>query len=127
MGRSLLIVDDDARIRASLARSLRDAADTVVVAESAEQALGCIAESVPDIVLSDVRMPGLDGIELLRLIRERVPGVDVILMTAFDDLSLVAAAMRDGATDFLVKPLDLHLLRRLLERVYEDRVARTTG
>jgi DNA-binding NtrC family response regulator len=69
-------------------------------------------------------MPGLDGMELLRLLRERVPSVDVILMTAFDDLPLVAAAMHEGATDFLVKPLDLHQLRRLLERVFEDRAAR---
>jgi DNA-binding NtrC family response regulator len=127
MSRRLLIVDDDARIRASLARSLRDVAGTVAVAASAEQALARIAESVPDIVLSDVRMPGLDGMELLRLVRERVPGVDVILMTAFDDLHLVAAAMRDGATDFLVKPLDLHVIRRLLERVYEDRGARSAA
>jgi DNA-binding NtrC family response regulator len=63
--------------------------------------------------------------ELLRLLRKRAPGVDVILMAAFDDLPLVASAMNGGAIDFLVKPLDLHQLRRLLERVYEDRSARS--
>jgi two-component system NtrC family response regulator/two-component system response regulator AtoC len=124
MTRTLLIVDDDARIRASLARSLREVADVISVAASAEEALKRIGESRPDVVLSDVRMPGLDGMELLRLLRSRTPEVDVILMTAFDDLPLVAAAMHEGATDFLVKPLDLHQLRRLLERVHEDRCAR---
>jgi DNA-binding NtrC family response regulator len=125
MARSLLIVDDDVRIRASLARSLRSVAEPIAVAGSGEEALTRIAESTPDVILTDVRMPGLGGMELLRLVRQRVPEVDVILMTAFDDLPLVAAAMRDGATDFLVKPLDLHQLRRLLERVYEDRAARS--
>jgi len=122
---SLLIVDDDPRIRASLARSLRSAAGTISVAASGEDALRSISESAPDVVLSDVRMPGIDGMELLRLLRKRAPGVDVILMTAFDDLPLVASAMNEGAVDFLVKPLDLHQLRRLLERVYEDRSARS--
>jgi DNA-binding NtrC family response regulator len=125
MTRSLLIVDD-ARIRASLARSLREVSDAIVVAESGEDALKRIALLRPDVVLSDVRMPGMDGMELLRLLRERSPDVDVILMTAYDDHPLVAAAMHEGATDFLVKPLDLHHLRRLLERVFEDRAARAS-
>ena len=125
MPTSLLIVDDDARIRASLARSLRSAAASIEVAASGEDALKRVAESAPDVVLSDVKMPGIDGIELLRILRERAPGVDVILMTAFDDLPLVATAMNRGAVDFLVKPLDLRELRRLLERVYRDRSARS--
>ena len=127
MNRTLLIVDDDARILASLARSLREVAEPIVVAESGEEALGQVASLRPDVVLSDVRMPGLDGMELLRLLRERAASVDVILMTAFDDLPLVAAAMHAGAADFLIKPLDLHHLRRLLERVFEDRDARSAS
>jgi DNA-binding NtrC family response regulator len=127
MTRSLLIVDDDAPIRASLGRSLREVAEPIGVAGSGAEALERIAASRPDVVLSDVRMPGLDGLELLRIVRERVPSVDVILMTAFDDLQVVATAMREGAIDFLVKPLDLHHTRRLLERVFTDRAARSRG
>jgi len=69
-------------------------------------------------------MPGMDGLTLLRLLGERVPEVDVVMMTAYDDLPTVAAAMHAGAVDFLVKPLDLHHLRRLLERILEDRATR---
>jgi two-component system response regulator AtoC len=125
MNRSLLIVDDDARIRSSLSRSLRDVSESIETAASGEEALGRIRDSRPDIVLSDVKMPGMDGVALLRLLRERAHEIDVILMTAFDDLPLVATAMREGAVDFLVKPLDLHQLRRLIERVYEDRSRRS--
>jgi DNA-binding NtrC family response regulator len=124
MARSLLIVDDDVRVSTALARGLDGGELHVRTAPGAEQALGMLGAAAPDVVLSDVRMPGMDGLELLRLLKQRAPAVDVILMTAHDDLPLVAEAMREGATDFLMKPLDLHHLRRLLERVFEDRAAR---
>jgi two-component system, NtrC family, response regulator HydG len=124
MSRSLLVVDDDPRIRASVAQALSAADMDVRAADSAEQALALIGEQRPDVVLTDVRMPGLDGLSLLRLLRERAPDVDVLLMTAFDDLPTVTAAMRDGAVDFLVKPLDLHLLRRKLGGLFDDRQPR---
>jgi DNA-binding NtrC family response regulator len=60
-------------------------------------------------------------VSLLQLLRERVPSVDVVLMSAFDDMPTVVAAMREGALDFLPKPLDLHDLRRVLARVFDDR------
>ena len=75
-------------------------------------------------VLSDVRRPGLGGLGPLRLLKERAPDVDVVLMTAFDDLATVATSMREGASDFLVKPLDLHELRGVLDRVFADQEAR---
>ena len=123
MQRRLLLVDDDATIRDSLTEALTDATTEVVAAESAERALTLVGDRI-DVVLTDVRMAGLDGVELLRLLRERVPDVDVVLMTAYDDMSTVIAAMREGAAEFLVKPLDLHELRRVLARVFEDRLTR---
>lgn len=90
----ILIVDDDATIRDSLSEALADNATEVRTAEDAERALALIDESLPDVVLSDVRMPGLDGLTLLKLLRERAPSVDVILMTAFDDMPTVVTAMR---------------------------------
>lgn len=117
-------MDDDATIRDSLGDALHNDATEVHVAESAEHALASLAAAIPDIVLSDVRMPGLDGLELLRILRERAPGVDVVLMTAYDDMPTVVTAMREGAVEFLVKPLDLHQLRKVLDRVFEDRRVR---
>ena len=97
---------------------------TYRTAADAKQALELLAHAVPDVVLTDVRMPQMDGLALLREIRRRTPQVDVVLMTAFDDMPIVASAMREGAADFLVKPLDLHVLRRVLSRVFEDRQTR---
>jgi DNA-binding NtrC family response regulator len=124
MARSILIVDDDPAIRTSLSDALADGGTDVRSAADAEQGLALIAQRVPEVILADVRMPGMDGIGLLRLVRERAPGVDVVLMSAYDDLPSVATAMRDGAADFLVKPLDLHQLRTLLARVFADRATR---
>lgn len=116
-----MIVDDEAAIRESLADALADDLADVQTASDAKQALELLARGVPDVVLTDVRMPEMDGLALLREIRRRAPQVDVVLMTAFDDMPIVASAMREGAADFLVKPLDLHVLRRVLSRVFEDR------
>jgi two-component system response regulator AtoC len=124
---SILIVDDDARIRKSLTQGLMRVAQEVRAVADAETALSSLAQSPADVVLADVRMPGMDGLELLRILRERLPRTSVIMMTAFDDLPTVATAMREGAVDFLVKPLDLHQLRRVVERVFQDREARLLG
>ena len=124
MTRSILLVDDDPRILTSLSQALSADSTEVRTAASAEEALAGLADSPADLVLSDLKMPGMDGIELLKLLRERAPSTDVVIMTAHEDLPTVAAAMREGARDFLVKPLDLHQLRRLLDRVFEDRRTR---
>ena len=123
MAPRVLVVDDDPSIRQALAHALADSVE-VRVAESAEQALSALATMAPDVILSDVRMPGIQGLELLRIVRERVPGVDVVMMSAFDDMPTVVASMREGAADFLAKPLDLHDLRRVIGRVVEDRRTR---
>ncbi len=124
MRNSVLIVDDDPRIRASLPGALKRETADVRTAEDAERALSMLGERPADVVLSDVRMPGMDGLDLLRLLRERAPNVAVILMTAYDDLPTVATAMREGAVDFLVKPLELQQLRSVIRRVFEDLDAR---
>jgi DNA-binding NtrC family response regulator len=122
---SILIVDDDERIRASLSTALSDEGTDVHAVGSAEQALSTLGDSRADIVLADVRMPGMSGLELLELLRERMPEVDVILMTAYEDLPTVAQAMGSGAVDFLVKPLDLRQLRRVLHATLRDRATRS--
>jgi DNA-binding NtrC family response regulator len=123
MATRVLVVDDDPSIRQALTHALADTAD-VRLAASAEEALSSLGSAAPDVILADVRMPGMSGIELLRVIRERAPGVDVVIMSAFDDMPTVVASMREGAADFLPKPLDLHDLRRVLGRVVDDRRTR---
>jgi DNA-binding NtrC family response regulator len=120
----VLIVDDDADVRDSLSETISALGHVVRVAADAEGALRSIAADPPSAVLSDVRMPGEDGLSLLRRVRERAPHVDVVMMTAFDDMATVTTAMRLGAVDFLVKPIELSQLETILERVLSDRRAR---
>ncbi len=130
VSRSILIVDDDIRIRNSLSGALSSDDITVSAVSSAEEALRVLAESRVHIVLTDLRMPGMSGLDLLRVVRDRHEDVDVIVMTAHEDLPTVAQATGAGAVDFLVKPLDLHQLRRLLTMTFADRDVRaqaTTG
>jgi DNA-binding NtrC family response regulator len=123
----VLIVDDDCSVRESLRDALEADGLEVRCAEDASSALASLDGYRPHVLLTDVRMPVMDGLELLAVLRERTPGIDVILMTAFDDMATVVTAMRQGATDFLVKPLDVVDLRRALARALEDRRARERG
>jgi DNA-binding NtrC family response regulator len=120
MSRRILLVDDDPSLLTSLSEALRDLGAEVETAGNAEDALTLHAQRAFDLVLSDIRMPGLDGIELLQLVRERTPSVDVVLMTAYDDMPTVVRGMRAGAIDFLVKPINLDELEDVLRKAAED-------
>jgi DNA-binding NtrC family response regulator len=122
---NILLVDDDAAILASLGDALRAEGFEVATAPNGARAIDALREAEPDVILSDVRMDELDGLALLRLVRERAVASDVVLMTAFDDMDTVVTAMREGASEFLVKPLQLDHLVAVLRRVLEDRRLRT--
>lgn len=124
MARRVLLVDDEPKVLESLSEALAAEGLEVLTAESAEQALGLVASRKPEVILSDVRMPGVSGLELLRLVKDRAPSVDVIVMTAYDDMPTVVEAMREGASDFLTKPVDLQGLRSVMDRMFRDRRAR---
>jgi two-component system, NtrC family, response regulator AtoC len=127
MPQRLLVVEDDPAVRRSLAETLEAEGVEVHLACTAEEALARLAEVAPEVVLTDVRMPGMDGLSLLRVLRERVPDVDVVVMTAFDEMPIIVQAMRDGAFEFIVKPLRLADLRGTLARLVEDRRTREAG
>lgn len=119
MSARILIVDDDAAIRTTLADVLGDD-DTleISVAASAEDAIGMIDDAaLPDVVFTDLRMKGLDGMDLLRVMRQRAPSSKVVMMTAYHDVGTAVGAMREGAVDFLCKPFDLGSLRTVVKRL----------
>jgi two-component system, NtrC family, nitrogen regulation response regulator GlnG len=116
----VLVVDDDETVRASL-DALACAEIRVTMAAGGQEALDRMAADPVDLVLSDVRMPGLDGLELLRRVRVRAPGADVVLMTAYDDVGVAIVAVREGARALLAKPLDLRDLRALIDRLRRER------
>jgi DNA-binding NtrC family response regulator len=120
----VLIVDDDATVRTALKDALSTAGFVVDASDGAVAALTMIGALNPAIVVTDVRMPDMGGLELLTVLRERAPDIDVVLMTAFDDMPTVVEAMKRGAAEFLVKPLDLDDLVKMLDRVFNDRALR---
>ena len=125
MTRRVLVVDDDPTILESVADALAEDGITVTVAEGGARALALLQRVAPDVVLSDVRMPDIDGFALLREIKAKHADCDVVMMTAFDDMATVVASMRGGAVEFLVKPLDLRQLRTAIRRVFDDRLSRS--
>ena len=116
---SILIVDDEASQRDVLAGYLQKKGYAVRQASSAAQAMQALAGSSVDIVLTDLRMPGRTGAELLADIKERNPETTVVLMTAFGTIEGAVAALRSGAYDYLSKPIDLEDLDLLLQRIGE--------
>ena len=116
-----LIVDDDLEMRRMLALLLRRSGYTAELADCGEQALLLIAGSPPDVVITDLHMPGMDGVELLRKIRAIVPDMPVIVLTASGGITSAVEAMRAGAEDYLTKPVDAQALRYTVERAIEHR------
>ena len=127
MKASILIVDDERDTRELMARAL-GADYRVTTAADAEQAVKAL-EADPSIalMLSDVRMPGADGIQLLKAAKKMRPNLACILLTAFGSVDLAVEAMKDGADDFLTKPidldqLDLRVAKALKTRALEEEV-----
>jgi len=103
---SLLIVDDERSVRDSLSRWFADEGYVVGAAESAAEALTRLAEHKWDIALVDIKMPGTDGIELQRRLKEADPDLTVIIMTGYASVETAVAALKLGAYDYVTKPLD---------------------
>lgn len=106
----ILVVEDEESVRSLLLRKLTRAGFTVIGAANGIDALALLREQCFGIVMSDINMPKLNGLELLQIIRETYPDVVVIMVTAYGDLEHAIAAMRLGASDYVVKPFDLEQL-----------------
>jgi two-component system response regulator HydG len=118
---TLLVADDDPAVRQSLERALAREGYTVVLAPDGQAALDRLRQGGVDLLLSDLRMPGLTGLELLREVKAAVPDVDVILLTAFGTVEEAVMAMKDGAVDFLTKPFQRAQLIRVIRKALERR------
>ena len=101
------IADDDESIRFVLAEALREAGVEVRAFADADSLRGALARTQPDVVVSDIRMPGTNGLEFLADLRAAGSLLPVIVMSAFTDVASTAAAYRSGAFDYLQKPFDL--------------------
>ena len=108
---NLLIVDDELGMRQFLTHLFQREGHTVRVAENGRKAMTLLREEPADLIISDVRMPDMGGIELLRAARELLPEVEVVMMTAFANVETAREAFLLGAYDFVQKPFDNDLLK----------------
>jgi two-component system response regulator HydG len=120
----LLVVDDEPSARSGMEKLLQQEGYIVDVAADGPSALGIAAESPPDVVITDLKMPKMDGVALLAKLREQDRDLPVIMVTAFGDVGSAVTAMRAGAADYLTKPVDFDALAMAIERALERRELR---
>lgn len=119
MDNKILLVDDEEDIRDVLGITLMDIGYDVVSAENGKDALEIFESESPDIVLSDIKMPGMDGIELLKILKEKDPEIEVIMITGHGDMDLAIRSLKYEATDFITKPINDDVLEIALKRARE--------
>ena len=120
----ILIVEDNDTLRRGIAVALRERWEDVQDVASGTDALECIADAHSDtfdVIVTDLRLPGCDGVSVLRAARERDPGTSVLVMTAYGSIETAVEAMRSGAFDFVQKPLDLDQLELRVARGVDHR------
>jgi two-component system nitrogen regulation response regulator GlnG len=114
------IVDDDRSIRWVIEKALSREGIAFDSFSSAQDALRALAQGVPEVLVSDIRMPGLSGLELLNAVKQRHPAVPVIVMTAYSDLDSAVAAFQGGAYEYLPKPFDVDQAVELIRRALDE-------
>ncbi len=116
---SVMVVDDEGTIRSAVEQWLSLSGFQVQLFSRAEECLAALPAHFPGVILSDVRMPGLSGLELLAEVRRRDTDLPVILLTGHGDVPMAVEAMRDGAYDFLEKPFSPEALLGSLRRALD--------
>ena len=117
----ILVVDDDQSVASAFERFLQYEGHAHRIASSAQEALRLIVEKTPDLVVMDIRMPGVDGLQALQEIRSRFPDIYVVMMTAYGTSQTSIDAIRAGAFDYLTKPLDLDQLSDVIAKALAAR------
>ena len=117
---TIWVVDDDSSIRWVLTRTLRSGGYQVVDFENAEAVLKALDKNVPDVLMTDIRMPGMSGLELSKIMHQQHAKIPCIIMTAHTDLDSAVASYETGAFEYLPKPFDLDDALRLVSRAVEN-------
>ncbi len=117
---SVLVVDDEEHICEIVAATLEPVAAKIFKAGSAEEALEILRDENLDVVISDIRMPGMNGLEFLRQAKQEQPGVLFLMITAHGTMDTAVRALRFGASDFLAKPFENSELRQIVERLLRE-------
>ncbi len=124
--KNVLVIDDDEKICWAFEQFLESEGYAPAIANSAEEGLRRIAADKPDVVLLDVNLPGMSGLEALEEIKARHPWIIVVIITAYDDVETTIEAMRLQAFDFVPKPIDLDVVKGVLERAFRTQSVRSS-
>ena len=112
----ILVVDDEEGIRSFLAEALESEGHQVVQAADGERALRLLAERGFELLITDLKMPGLDGLELMRRVRAEQPELEIVMLTAHGTVETAVEAMKLGAFDYLQKPIDVDVLAEKIKQ-----------
>ncbi len=119
----VLIIDDEERFLKTTQALLQKEGDKVFIAADGRQGLNTLKDKRIDVVVLDVKMPGMDGIEVLRKIKADHPLVEVIMLTGHATMETAIQGLKLGASDYLTKPCDIPLLRKKIMEAYDKRAA----
>lgn len=118
---TILIIDDDASLRRVVEYNLQEAGYQVLSAASGEAGMSLFAEETPALVITDMKMPGMDGMQVLKAVKERAPETLVIMVTAFGTVDVAVEAMKAGAYDYITKPFNRDELRLVVAKALQLR------
>ncbi len=118
---TILVVDDEAPQREALSGFLKKKGFNILTADGGIRALDTVKDQAVDMILTDMRMPELDGLQLLRAARDINPNIEVVVMTAYGSIENAIQAMKDGASDFITKPVDLEQLQITVNKVLQHK------
>ena len=119
IGKRILVVDDEENLRRVTQLKLQQAGYEALTASDASQALDVLSKHPQDLVLTDLKMPGMSGIDLLRKVKEEYPEVIVVVVTAYGTIESAVEAMRLGAYDYIIKPVNSDALKLIVSRALE--------
>ncbi|MDR3573683.1 MAG: response regulator transcription factor [Anaerolineaceae bacterium] len=124
IARNILVIDDEISLRRTLARILRQAGWEVITASNGPEALGLLAANQTDLVFLDLRLPDMNGLEVLKEIRRTYTSLPVVLLTGYGSLQTSMEALRLGVTDYLLKPIKPDALLKRTSELMKDQVVR---
>jgi len=118
--KKILVVDDDHELRATITEVLRHEGYRIMEAGSGDDALALLQDAAPALVLLDMVMPGMDGLTAIPLLRQKAPGVRIVVMTAYASVQNAVQSLKQGADDYIVKPFAINDLLMLVKKHLEE-------
>jgi DNA-binding NtrC family response regulator len=113
----ILVVDDNINMCITLQDILLDDGYDVLISDNGQEALDIIDKNEPHLIITDMRMPNIDGLELLQIVKDRYPNIEIIIMTALGEVDSYLKAMKIGAFEYITKPINPKMLKSIITRI----------